>query len=74
VLLIPVGAVIQLRLVWDIAGIFNGLMAFPNLVALLGLSGVLARMVRDYDNRLPGMRPYRKDHDLWFLRLFRRRS
>ncbi|MCK4413236.1 MAG: sodium:alanine symporter family protein [Candidatus Eisenbacteria sp.] len=73
VLLIPVGATIQLKLVWDIAGIFNGLMAFPNLIALLGLSGMLARMVRDYDNRLPDMKPHREHHDLWFLHLGRKR-
>ncbi len=30
-------------------------MAFPNLIALIGLSGVLARLVRDYDQRLPEM-------------------
>ena len=63
VLLIPVGAAIELKLVWNIAGISNGLMAFPNLVALLGLSGVLARMVRDYDDRLQSMKPYRKGHE-----------
>lgn len=68
VLLIPVGAAVKLEVVWDIADIFNGLMAFPNLIALVGLSGVLARMVRDYDERLPTMRPYRKQHDLWFLK------
>lgn len=73
VLLIPVGATIELKLVWNIAGIFNGLMAFPNLVALIGLSGVLARMVRDYDDRLPTMEPYRKGHDLWFLTMWRRK-
>ena len=68
ILLIPVGATIKVQLVWTISGIFNGLMAFPNLVALIGLSGVVAKMLRDYERRLPDMRPYRKTTDLWFWR------
>ncbi|MCK4303057.1 MAG: sodium:alanine symporter family protein [Candidatus Eisenbacteria sp.] len=68
VALIPIGAAVKLEVIWGVADIFNGLMAFPNLVALIGLSGVLARMVRDYDQRLPQMRPYRDHHDLWFMK------
>ena len=33
--------------VWNIADIFNALMAFPNLIALLALSGVVVRESRD---------------------------
>ncbi|KKB39432.1 alanine/glycine:cation symporter family protein [Bacillus thermotolerans] len=36
-----VGAVTSLELVWLFADIMNGLMAFPNLVGLIGLSGVV---------------------------------
>ena len=36
-----VGAVVKLDLVWTFADVMNGLMAFPNLVALLGLSRVI---------------------------------
>jgi AGCS family alanine or glycine:cation symporter len=36
-----VGAVMNLGLVWSIADIFNGLMAIPNLIGLLGLSGIV---------------------------------
>jgi len=32
------GAVVKLDLVWTFADIMNGLMGFPNLVGLLGLS------------------------------------
>ncbi len=67
ILLIPVGAISQLRVIWTLSDIFNGLMAFPNLVALIGLSGVLAAMLRDYERRLPDMRPYKTRNDLWFL-------
>ena len=34
-----IGATINLGLLWDIADTFNGLMAIPNLIALLVLSG-----------------------------------
>ncbi|MBD3380099.1 MAG: amino acid carrier protein [Candidatus Omnitrophica bacterium] len=50
--LIPVGAVVKLEFIWNLADIANAFMAFPNLVALLGLSGVVIKMVRDYDRRL----------------------
>jgi AGCS family alanine or glycine:cation symporter len=71
VLLIPLGAAVKIEVIWGISGIFNGLMAFPNLVALIGLSGVAARMLADYEKRLPGMRPYRTRNDLWFTRFGR---
>jgi AGCS family alanine or glycine:cation symporter len=35
------GAVLQLDIVWKICDITNGLMAFPNLIGLFGLSGVI---------------------------------
>lgn len=36
-----VGASVKLDLVWNFADVMNGLMAIPNLIALLGLSGVV---------------------------------
>ncbi|MFB4164963.1 alanine/glycine:cation symporter family protein [Alteribacillus sp. JSM 102045] len=36
------GAILELDTVWTIADIMNGLMAAPNLIGLLGLSGVVA--------------------------------
>jgi AGCS family alanine or glycine:cation symporter len=47
-LLLPVGATIHLNLVWTISDIFNALMAWPNLVGLLALSGVVVRHTREY--------------------------
>ncbi|MRX73362.1 amino acid carrier protein [Bacillus lacus] len=41
VLAVFVGAISTLEAVWGIADIMNGLMAFPNLIGLLGLSGVV---------------------------------
>jgi AGCS family alanine or glycine:cation symporter len=38
---VAVGATVKLDLVWNFADVMNGLMAFPNLIGLLGLSGVI---------------------------------
>ena len=43
-----IGPYLTLEAVWTIADIFNGLMAFPNLVALLALSGVVAKETSNY--------------------------
>ena len=40
----------DLGLLWDIADTFNGLMAIPNLIALLLLSGTVVKLVKDYFN------------------------
>lgn len=55
VVLIVVGAVAQLDLVWTFADVMNGLMALPNLVGLIGLSGVVVEETRRYfaENREP---------------------
>lgn len=45
---IPVGALTELRTIWDLSGVFNGLMAFPNLIALLLLSPVIFKLTRNY--------------------------
>ena len=42
------GGFLALDVVWLIADIFNGLMAIPNLIALLLLSGVIAKETRKY--------------------------
>ncbi|WP_408009388.1 alanine/glycine:cation symporter family protein [Pseudalkalibacillus sp. A8] len=41
VLAVFVGTTVSLNVVWTLADIFNGLMAIPNLIGLLGLSGVV---------------------------------
>lgn len=45
---IYVGSVINLSLVWNIADTMNALMAVPNLISLLLLSGVTVRETRKY--------------------------
>lgn len=44
---IYVGSVANLELVWNLSDLFNGLMALPNLVGLLLLSGLVVRETRE---------------------------
>lgn len=39
--------------VWGLTDVFNGLMAFPNLLALILLSPVVWRVTKDYFERNP---------------------
>ena len=43
-----IGAVANLDLVWSFADLMNGLMAFPNLISVLLLSGVIVAETRHY--------------------------
>ena len=45
---IVIGCVTQLEVIWDWSDIFNGLMALPNLVAVLWLSPKVIRTTREY--------------------------
>ena len=49
---VPLGALLQLELVWNIADILNGLMAIPNLIALILLSGVAAKEAKSFSKLL----------------------
>ena len=51
VAMVAVGPYLTLSVVWGIADIFNGLMAFPNLIALMLLSPVVVRVTRDFFER-----------------------
>jgi AGCS family alanine or glycine:cation symporter len=42
------GATGSLRLVWDIADTLNGLMAVPNLVAVVGSAALIRRLIREF--------------------------
>ncbi len=48
VIVVVIGATLKLSIVWDIADTLNGFMAIPNLVALLGLSGVVIKVTKDH--------------------------
>lgn len=45
---IYLGAVGSLHLVWDVADTLNGLMAIPNLIAVLGSIALLRRLTREF--------------------------
>ncbi|MFQ5690481.1 MAG: alanine/glycine:cation symporter family protein [Gemmatimonadota bacterium] len=53
VLVIAVGATVKLDVVWSLSDIMNALMAFPNLIGLLLLSGIVWRETRSYFGRYP---------------------
>ncbi len=48
---IVVGSTLKVNLVWELADLFNGLMVFPNLLALLALSGVVAASSKKFDKK-----------------------
>ncbi|EHI74649.1 alanine or glycine:cation symporter [Streptococcus criceti] len=48
VAMVAIGGFIKLETIWAIADIVNGLMAFPNLVALLGLSPIILAETKKY--------------------------
>jgi alanine or glycine:cation symporter, AGCS family len=50
-LLIPLGAIFKIELVWLFSDITNALMALPNLIALIALSGIVAAVTKDYFKR-----------------------
>ncbi len=48
IILVFVGTVTSLDLVWGISDTFNGLMAVPNLIAVIALAGVLHKLVQNF--------------------------
>ncbi|MFP4081684.1 MAG: alanine/glycine:cation symporter family protein [Candidatus Aminicenantes bacterium] len=48
VIFVAVGTLLKLETVWTVADLMNGLMAFPNLVGLIGLSSVIAAETNKY--------------------------
>jgi alanine or glycine:cation symporter, AGCS family len=48
IMLVAIGAYLKLDMVWTLADIVNACMAIPNLIALIGLSGVIAAETKDF--------------------------
>lgn len=48
ILAVFIGPYMTVEAVWKLADIFNGLMALPNLIALVVLGGVIARETKEY--------------------------
>ena len=49
VVCIVIGSALKVDLVWNLSDLFNALMVFPNLIALLFLSGIVARAAHGED-------------------------
>lgn len=49
------GCTVELGIVWSFSDVMNGLMAIPNLIGLLILSGLIARETRHYIKHDPGL-------------------
>ena len=52
IVLVGLGSFLHLNLIWIISDIVNGLMAFPNLIALIGLRKIVIEETKDYFQRL----------------------
>ncbi len=57
VAVVVIGAVATGGVIWTVADILNGLMAIPNLIGLLLLSGTVFRLTRQYDFKGLGATP-----------------
>lgn len=66
IILVGMGGFIQLEVIWILADIVNGLMVFPNLIALIGLSGVVVKETKKYFKYLedPSHRTMKEDEIL----------
>lgn len=51
IIFVIVGSTLKVDLVWELADFFNGLMVIPNVLALLALSGVVAKIFKTYDHK-----------------------
>lgn len=61
VIVVGIGPFLPLAFVWTLADITNGLMAFPNLIALVFLSGVVASETKIYFKHLADERRKREE-------------
>ena len=50
VVCVALGSMLEAPLVWNLSDLFNALMVFPNLLALLALSGLVAKEAREPDS------------------------
>ncbi|MEJ6554175.1 sodium:alanine symporter family protein [Microbacterium esteraromaticum] len=55
-LVVFIGCTVQLGVVWAFSDVMNGLMALPNLIGLLILSGLVARETKKYLDNDPKLR------------------
>ena len=60
-----VGAITELETVWAIASALNGLMALPNLIGLVILSGLIAKETKAYLSFDPKLRATAQEIETW---------
>ncbi|WP_026516418.1 alanine/glycine:cation symporter family protein [Butyrivibrio sp. MC2021] len=51
VVFIVIGATMDLSLAWDLSDTFNGMMAIPNLIGVITLSGTVMKITKNYVDR-----------------------
>lgn len=62
IIMVFIGPFLTVSAVWNIADIFNGLMAIPNMIALFALSNVVARETRDFFKKKDYLKQNEEDH------------
>lgn len=50
-IMIVLGTTLDVALVWELADTFNALMVIPNLIALVGLSGLVVKAINNFENK-----------------------
>ncbi len=63
ILLVASGAFLKLEAIWVLADIVNGLMAIPNLIALIFLSGICVKETKKYMDHLKTGKDYEEYED-----------
>ncbi len=59
-LFIFIGAVLKVEVAWSIGDVFNGMMAFTNLIGLVGLAGLAVSLVNTYLQKLDRLKNRQK--------------
>lgn len=57
VVLVFVGCIAEVDVVWELADLFNGLMAVPNLIAMFALTSTIVKLTKDFFNDSKTIRP-----------------
>lgn len=56
VFFVIIGAMMELQIAWNIADTLNGLMAIPNLIALIALCPLVAKLTKEHFSRVNRLR------------------
>jgi len=66
-LVVFLGATSELKVIWNFSDVMNGLMALPNLIGLLILSGLIGRETRHYLKHDPKLTASKEEIDLFMV-------